>query len=459
MPVILIVDDDPSVTASLALLLKQHGYATETAAEPVGAATRAASPDISLVIQDMNFSRQTTGEEGLQLLTRIKSARPELPVILLTAWGSISLAVAGMKAGAADFVTKPWTNEQLLQSVRTTLGLAGARESAELGPALSREELDSRYDFGEVIGNDPRLLRVLQIVGRVSATDASVLVTGESGTGKELIAEAIHRNSRRRNGPFVKVNLGGISSTLFESEMFGHVRGAFTDARSDRKGRFEMAHGGSVFLDEIGELDPGSQVKLLRVLQDRTYEVLGSSQTRTVDVRVVSATNRSLAEMVHRGTFREDLLYRINLITVHLPPLRERPDDIPMLASRFVQAFSHSYGPDDLSISPAALQWLKRQAWPGNVRQLRQWIERAALVGRHAVIDVADFDALVDMEPRESSREVLPPVGAMTMDEIEKAMILKSLKHHGGNITRVAESLGLSRAALYRRFEKYGISA
>ncbi len=459
MPVILIVDDDPSVTASLALLLRQHGYAAEAAAEPVQAAARAVAPEVSLVIQDMNFSRQTTGEEGLQLLGQIKAARPDLPVILLTAWGSISLAVAGMKAGAADFVTKPWTNEQLLQSVRTALGLAGARESAEHGPALSREELDSRYDFGEVIGNDPRLLRVLQIVGRVSSTDASVLVTGESGTGKELVAEAIHRNSRRRNGPFVKVNLGGISSTLFESEMFGHVRGAFTDARADRKGRFEMADGGSIFLDEIGELDPGSQVKLLRVLQDRTYEVLGSSQTRTVDVRVVSATNRSLAEMVHRGTFREDLLYRINLITVHLPPLRERADDIPVLASRFTQAVAHSYGPDDLTISPAALQWLKRQAWPGNVRQLRQWIERAALVGRHSVIDVADVEALVDMEPRESSREVLPPVGAMTMDEIEKAMILKSLKHHGGNITRVAESLGLSRAALYRRFEKYGISA
>jgi len=457
--VILIVDDDPSVTASLALLLRQQGYATETAATPAEALVGAARPACALVIQDMNFSRQTTGEEGLALLGRIKTARPELPVILLTAWGSISLAVTGMKAGAADFVTKPWTNQQLLQSVRTALGLAGARETAADEPALSREELDRRYDFGEVIGSDARLLRILQLAGRVSDTDASVLVTGESGTGKELIAEAIHRNSRRRSGPFVKVNLGGISSTLFESEMFGHVRGAFTDARADRKGRFEVAHSGTIFLDEIGELDGGSQVKLLRVLQDRTFEVLGSSQTRTVDVRVISATNRSLADMVMRGTFREDLLYRINLIAVQLPPLRERADDIPVLASRFVQTVAHTYGREDLTISAAALAWLKRQPWPGNVRQFRQWIERASLVTSHSVLDVSDFEAIVDMEPRDSSRDALPPVGSMTMDEIEKAMIVKSLKHHGGNITRVAESLGLSRAALYRRFEKYGLSA
>jgi two-component system, NtrC family, response regulator len=454
---ILVVDDDPSVTASLALLLRQHGFAAATSATPADALALAATPECALVIQDMNFSRQTTGEEGLRLLASLKSIRPELPVILLTAWGSISLAVTGMKAGAADFVTKPWTNQQLLQSVRTALGLAVARGDADDEAALSREELDARYDFGDVIGSDARLLRLLQIVGRVSSTDASVLVTGESGTGKELIAEAIHRISRRRNGPFVKVNLGGISSTLFESEMFGHVRGAFTDARTDRKGRFEIAHGGTVFLDEIGELDAGSQVKLLRVLQDRTYEVLGSSQTRTVDVRVVSATNRSLADLVTRGTFREDLLYRINLITVQLPPLRDRADDIPILASRFVQAVAQSYGRDDLSISAAALNWLTRQPWPGNIRQLRHWIERAALVGHHAALDVGDFVAIVEMEPHDSTRDALPPVGSMTMDEIEKAMIVKSLKHHGGNMTRVAESLGLSRAALYRRVEKYGI--
>jgi two-component system NtrC family response regulator len=456
--VILLVDDDPSVTASLALLLKQHGYATASAAGPAEAMALAVRLDCALVIQDMNFSRQTTGEEGLGLLARLKAARPDLPVVLLTAWGSISLAVTGMKAGAADFVTKPWSNQQLLQSVATALGLAMSHDGAGEDSLLSREELDSRYDFGDVIGSDPRLLRILQLAGRVAVTDASVLITGESGTGKELVAEAIHRNSRRRSGPFVKVNLGGISSTLFESEMFGHVRGAFTDARADRRGRFEIAHGGTIFLDEIGDLDAGSQVKLLRVLQDRTYEVLGSSQPRTVDVRVISATNRTLADLVERGEFREDLLYRINLITLHLPPLRERPDDIPVLASRFVQTLSHSYGRDDLAVAPAALGWLRRQPWPGNVRQLRQWIERAALVCPHASLDAADFESIATMEPRDSARDALPAVGSMTMEEIERAVIVKSMKHHGGNITRVAESLGLSRAALYRRFEKYGIS-
>jgi transcriptional regulator with PAS, ATPase and Fis domain len=321
----------------------------------------------------------------------------------------------------------------------------------------TREELDAKYDFGDLVGEDPRLLRILQLVGRVSATDASVLITGESGTGKELIAEAVHRNSRRQARPFVKVNLGGISSSLFESEMFGHVRGAFTDAKHDRKGRFEMAHGGTIFLDEIGDLDAASQVKMLRVLQDRSYEVLGSSVRREVDVRVIAATNRSLAEMVSRGEFREDLLYRINLIAIHLPPLRERPVDIPILAARFLQALGHVYRREQLSLSPAARRWLQTQAWPGNVRQLRQWIERAVLVSGRDTLEIDDFTATADMEPRDVARDTLPPVGSMTMDEIERAMIMKSLRHHGGNISKVAESLGLSRAALYRRFEKYEI--
>jgi DNA-binding NtrC family response regulator len=295
------------------------------------------------------------------------------------------------------------------------------------------------------------------VIGRVSPTDASVLVTGESGTGKELIAEAIHRNSRRQAGPFVKVNLGGISSTLFESEMFGHVRGAFTDASADRKGRFEMAHGGTIFLDEIGDLDASSQVKLLRVLQDRTYEVLGSSVRRTVDVRVVAATNRNLAEQVERGAFREDLLYRINLIAVHLPPLRERRDDIPILATSHLRALAEVYRRDHLEISPAALRWLQGLSWPGNVRQLRHWVERTVLVTAHARLDVEDFAATAEIE-RQEQPDLLPAVGALTLDEIEKAMIEKSIRFHGGHLTRVAESLGLSRAALYRRLEKYGIT-
>jgi DNA-binding NtrC family response regulator len=453
---ILIVDDDPSVTASLSLLLKQGGHASHAAAGPAEALAWLASHVPDLVLQDMNFSRQTTGEEGLALLGRVREAHPGVPVVLITAWGSVDLAVRGMKAGASDFIVKPWTNEQLLQTVRTVLGLS-ASSAADAGPVPSREELDARYDFGVLVGEDPRLRRVLQVAGRVASTDASVLIVGESGTGKELVADAIHRNSRRRAGPFVKVNLGGISSTLFESEMFGHVRGAFTDARQDRKGRIEMADGGTIFLDEIGDLDHASQVKLLRVLQDRSFEVLGSSQRRTADIRVVSATNRNLAEMVGRGEFREDLLYRINLITLSLPALRDRRDDISILAARFLETVGQVYRRDGLRLADDAVRWLRLQPWPGNVRQLRQAIERTVLMSERAVLDAADFRRAAEMEPAEAPRETLPPVGSMTMDEIEKAMIVKSMKHHAGNVSKVAEALGLSRAALYRRFEKYEI--
>jgi len=453
---ILIIDDDQAVTASLALLLKQAGFASTSASSPDEALEVLRRQPCQLVIQDMNFSRRTSGEEGLALLQRIKAVTPALPVVLITAWGSINLAVEGMKAGAADFVTKPWTNAQMLETVKTTLGLAASRATAE-EHAASRDDLDARFDFGALVGRDPKMLRVLQLIGRVAATQASVLITGESGTGKELIAEALHRNSARAGRAFVKVNLGGISSSLFESEMFGHVRGAFTDARADRKGRFELAHGGTIFLDEIGDLDPASQVKMLRVLQDRTFEVLGSSQRREVDVRVVSATNRALSDMVARGEFREDLLYRINLITIHLPPLRERPDDIPLLASRFLQAAAAAYRREAVVLTPAAARWLQAQPWPGNVRQLQQAVERAVLVDTRDRLDVESFTDLAATPGREAA-DSLPEVGAMTIDEIERAMILKSLRHHGGNISRVAESLGLSRPALYRRFEKYEIT-
>lgn len=457
---VLIVDDDPSVTTSLSLLLKQAGYRSRSVATPAQALERIAAETFHLVIQDMNFSRRTSGEEGIELLKQIKARKPDLPVVLLTAWGSIQLAVEGMRAGATDFVTKPWANQQILQAVETALGLAAAA-SRRKDRLPTREELDALYDFKDLVGRDPKLMKVLDVIGRVSATDASVLITGESGTGKELIAAALHRNSRRRNAPFVKVNLGAIPQTLFESEMFGHVRGAFTDAKQDRKGRFELANGGTIFLDEIGDLDPGSQVKLLRVLQDRTYEVLGSSVTRAVDVRVVSATNRSLTEMVGQGDFREDLLYRLNLIAVHLPALRERPSDIPLLARQFAENVAGAYRLGAVRISDAALAWMQTLAWQGNIRQLKHLIERAVLVSGKVTLDVEDFRLPMEMgaEDRatDGGKAALPEVGSMTMDDLEKAMILKTLKHYDGNISRVAEALGLSRPALYRRFEKYGI--
>jgi two-component system, NtrC family, response regulator len=455
---ILIVDDDPSVIASLSLLLKQSGRTAYGVSSPAEAVAWLDEHACELVVQDMNFSRRTTGEEGLGLLRTLRQRHPRLPVILMTAWGSIGLAVEGMKAGASDFVTKPWTHPQVVQAVEMVLGLAAA-EKVPAEKALTREELDHRYDFDRLIGEDPGFLRMLQIAGRVSATDAAVLIVGESGTGKELVAEAIHRNSPRRRAPFVKVNLGGISPTFFESEMFGHLRGAFTDAKTDRKGRFDLAEGGTIFLDEIGELDPACQVKMLRVLQDRTYEALGSSTSKTVDVRVISATNRNLADLVRAGVFREDLLYRLNLITLQLPPLRERPQDVPRLATRFLAAAAEMHKRDVEGIAPDAIRWLQSQAWPGNVRQLRHWIERAVLVGSGSTIGAGDIEAAgaMEIEAGARGRDELPAVGSMTIDQIEKAMIVKSLRHHDGNITRVAEALGLSRAALYRRFEKYGI--
>jgi two-component system, NtrC family, response regulator len=456
---ILVVDDDKSVTASLTLLLKQAGHASRSAATPDEALTILRGASCELVIQDMNFTRRTSGDEGLALLKQIRAGYPSVPVILITAWGSIALAVEGIKAGATDFISKPWTNQHMLQTVQTVLGLATGRPTVD-DTLPSRDELDVRFDFGNLLGNDARILRVLQLIGRIAATDAAVLITGESGTGKELVADAVHRNSRRAARQFVKVNLGGIATTLFESEMFGHVRGAFTDARADRKGRFEIAHGGTIFLDEIGDLEPAAQVKLLRVLQDRTYEVLGSSQKREVDVRVIAATNRNLAELVTRGDFREDLLYRINLITIHLPPLRDRPDDIPLLAGRFLQTLAHAHGREPLTLTSDAEAWLRAQPWPGNVRQLRQWIERAVLVSTRDQLRVDDFRVSAEMEQHDdAAADALPPVGSATLDEIERAMIEKALKHHGRNLTKVADSLGLSRAALYRRLEKYGLSA
>jgi two-component system, NtrC family, response regulator len=452
---ILIIDDDSAVRISLGILLKQHGFKPLEAASPAEALDQARRHALELVIMDMNFSIETSGHDGLKLLEQFKAIMPQVPVILITGWGSISLAVEGMRLGAADFITKPWSNDYLVQSVRTAMSLS--QQPTTKDETLTRKKLDQQYDFGNIVGQDPQLLQILKRISQIAPTDASVLIEGESGTGKELIAEAVHRNSQRKSHPFVKVNLGGISASLFESEMFGHKRGAFTDAKSDRTGRFELANKGTIFLDEIGELDMNSQVKLLRVLQDRTYEVLGDSRSRKLDIRVVCATNKNLEQLVEEGKFREDLFYRINLIKVRLPALRERPDDIPLLVQFFVENLKKTYHRPELTVSAKALQWLKELPFPGNIRELKNLVERTVLVAESDVLKPSDFQGQSQQSPAKPGDKVLPAVGAMTLDEIEASMIKKSMAYYHNNISKVARALGVSRAALYRRLEKFGI--
>ena len=448
---ILIIDDDSAVRSSLSFMLKRVGYEVKTAPGPREAMdiVRAEAP--ALILMDMNFTLSTTGEEGLTLLKQVKVFRPDVPVILMTAWGSIQLAVQGMQAGAFDFITKPWNNAALLQRIETALELTAAPKEVpeEQTTALNRSHI--------IIGKSKGLMEVLNTVARIARTNASVLITGESGTGKELIAEAIHINSQRVKQPFVKVNLGGISQSLFESEMFGHKKGAFTDASADRIGRFEMANKGTIFLDEIGDLDPSCQVKLLRVLQDQTFEVLGDSRPRKVDVRVVSATNADLRKMVSERTFREDLFYRINLITVKLPSLRERREDIPLLARHFADRQAEVNGLPRTDFSADALNFLSRLPYPGNIRELKNLVERTILVSGKPVLDATDFDAqyLRHDEPAKAAEGT--SFAGMTLDEIERQTILQALEQHKGNLSQVAVSLGISRAALYRRLEKYNI--
>lgn len=446
---ILIIDDDSAIRSSLSFMLKRAGYEAQTVSGPREAmeVVRSVAPD--LILMDMNFTLSTTGEEGLTLLRQVKLFRPETPVILMTAWGSIQLAVQGMQAGAFDFITKPWNNATLLQRIETALQLTAVSNQP------TQEQSDS-FRRDHIIGRSQGLMEVLNTIARIAKTNASVLITGESGTGKELIAEAIHINSQRAKNPFVKVNLGGISQSLFESEMFGHKKGAFTDASADRIGRFEMANKGTIFLDEIGDLDPSCQVKLLRVLQDQTFEVLGDSRPRKTDIRVVSATNADLRKMVSERTFREDLFYRINLITIKLPALRERREDIPLLARHFADRQAETNGLPRTELSSDALQFLSRLPFPGNIRELKNLVERTILVSGKPTLDASDFDAQYISHNAPQAAEGTSLAG-LTLDEIERQTILQALERYKGNLSQVALALGISRAALYRRLEKFNL--
>ena len=446
---ILVIDDNEAIRSSLAFMLGRAGYEVMLASNPDDAIDAVKKREPRLILMDMNYSLTTDGEEGLYLLRRVKVYCPSVPVILMTAWGSIDLAVKGMRAGAFDFITKPWHNAMLMQRIETAIELTQqpADKAVKGGGAF--------FDRCGIVGQSKALEDILSTVERVAKTDASVLITGESGTGKELIAEALHRNSKRSNKPFVKVNLGGISQSLFESEMFGHVRGAFTDASADRVGRFAMADGGTIFLDEVGELDLACQVKLLRVLQDRTYEVLGDSKPRNIDVRVVCATNRNLQQMVKEGTFREDLFYRINLIPLHLPPLRERREDIPMLARHFACAFTTQNSLQTPEFAPETMRYITSLPFLGNVRELKNLVERTILICGNGLLSPEDFEMQNSLTSLSMPSEDID-TKRLTLDEMERRTIVDAIKKYR-NLSQVAMALGISRQALYRRMEKYGL--
>lgn len=453
---ILIADDDVAVRASLLFLLKQEGFSAKAVSNPTEVMQEINKKHPDLVLLDMNYSLDTSGKDGLRLLKKIKNTSKQIAVILISGWGSVPLAVEGIKLGAFDFVTKPWDNKVLIDSIKLSIGKEKGKKSYQSN-IPSRSELDQKFCFGNVIGKDPKFLSILETVGNISQTDASILILGESGTGKEVIAEAIHENSFRANKPFIKVNMAGIPDSLFESEMFGHRKGSFTDAKANRIGRFEIANTGTIFLDEIGDLSLGSQVKMLRVLQDKTYEVVGDSRTRQTDVRVICATNRNMEEMVGNNSFREDLFYRLNLIMIYLPPLRERSIDIPILAINFLDKIKVLYGFNDLNISNNALSWLSNLRFNGNIRELKNLVERTALIYRNGQLDINQFKSQMQKNIVKPVDGELPAPGAMSLDEIEKAMIMKTIKFYNKNISKVAHALGLSRGALYRRFEKYNI--
>ena len=444
---ILVIDDDSAIRTSLSLLLKHAKHEVQAVATPKEAIAVVRSVTPELILMDMNFSLTTSGDEGLILLKQVKIFCPDTPVILMTAWGSISLAVKGMQAGAQNFITKPWNNVVLMNEIETALALNNKPETDEKDK--------NHFDRSHIIGKSKGLMDVLKTIERIAQTNASVLITGESGTGKELIAEAVHKNSPRAKKPFVKVNLGGISQSLFESEMFGHKKGAFTDASSDRVGRFELADKGTIFLDEIGDLDMSCQVKLLRVLQEQTFEVLGDSRPRKVDIRVVSATNADLSQMVKDHTFREDLFYRINLITVHLPALRERKEDIPLLVRHFAGQQCRSNGLPSVDFTPEAMDYLQSLPYPGNIRELKNLVERTILVSGKETLDADDFKAQ-NHQPEEAV--TIKGMEGLTLEETERQRILQAMEQYDNNVSQVAAALGVSRPALYRRLEKYNIT-
>lgn len=451
---ILVIDDDEDVLIAAKLLLKKHAKEVLIEKNPKKIPFLMNNDSYDVILLDMNFSKDTTsGKEGFYWLEQILDADPKAVVIMITAFGGVEMAVQALKQGATDFVLKPWQNEKLLATLSAAIKLKESyKEVDKLKTANKQLEADINKPFQNIIGDSPSMKNVFSIIDKVAGTDANVLILGENGTGKELVARAIHQRSLRKDNVFVGVDMGAITETLFESELFGHKKGSFTDAKEDRAGRFEVASGGSLFLDEIGNLSMPLQSKLLTVLQNRKVTRIGNNQSMDIDIRLICATNMPVYQMVADSTFRQDLLYRINTVEIHLPALRDRQGDISLLAQHFVKVYAEKYRKPGKKIAPSALKKLEKYSWPGNIRELQHAIERAIIMSEGQALMPDDFFFLV-----QKTDQTIDNSDNLNLDDVEKNVILKAINKHSGNISKAAKELGLTRASLYRRLEKHGL--